>query len=92
MQTRLVEEYMPGVRLFGDKKSARASEEKKASLRRARALLEAAERTPRGDQENLYRSMLLAASGAGSPPQTERNERTLAPAAEQASIISIADM
>jgi hypothetical protein len=40
MQTRLVEEYMPGVRLFGDKKSARASEEKKLAEKRARALLE----------------------------------------------------
>ena len=40
MRTRLVEEYMPGVRLFGSGKSARASEEKKAAERRERALLE----------------------------------------------------
>ncbi len=36
--------------------------------------------------------LALAASGAGSPPQTERKALTLAPAAEQASITSIADM
>ena len=30
----------------------------------------AAERTPRGDHENLYRRGLLALSGAGRPPHT----------------------
>jgi len=36
---------------------------------RYEALLRSARRTPRDDQENLYPSGLLAASGAGRPPQ-----------------------
>ena len=40
MRTRLVDEYMPGVRLFGGATSARESEEMRVAQRRARSALE----------------------------------------------------
>ena len=88
MRTRLVDEYMPGVKQFGGAASARASEEKRAAERRARLVVERRRGAAAAAHEASEATRAAAASAraalARASKENPREALRLEPPAERA--------